>query len=63
MSPFYVEEKITDFQIVSYFCQAPAPAGLSLALFPNYPAAQPDPTRPDPTGILNFLGNISTCIK
>ena len=28
------------------YCRAPAPAGLSLALFPNYPATRPDPTRP-----------------
>ena len=37
--------------------QAPAPAELSLALFPSYPATRPDPTRPDstipdPTGIV-----------
>ena len=30
--------------------QATAPAGLSKALFPNYPATRPDrPDRPDPT--------------
>ena len=35
--------------------QAPAPAGLSIALFPNYPATRPSrPTRPDPTGKVNF---------
>ena len=34
---------------IAKLSQAPAPAGLSLALFPNYPA-----TRPDPTGKVNF---------
>ena len=43
------------------FCQAPALAGLSLALFPNYPATRPGPANPaDPTGIF-FFGIISTC--
>ena len=48
---------------IAKLSQAPAPAGLSLALFPNYPATRPgrpdpaDPTRPgrpelaDPTGM------------
>ena len=40
---------LVDFAKLS---QAPAPAGLSLALFSNYPATRPD--RPDPTGIVNF---------
>ena len=31
--------------IVAKLSQAPAPAGLSLAVFPNYPATRPDPTR------------------
>ena len=39
--------------------QAPASAGLSLALFPIYPATQPDLADPadpaDPTGIVFFL--------
>ena len=34
---------------VAKLSQASAPAGLSLALFPNYPA-----TQPDPTGKVNF---------
>ena len=39
---------------IAKLSQAPAPAGLSIALFPNYPATRPDPTRPDPTGIVFF---------
>ena len=35
---------------IAKLSQAPAPAGLSLALFPNYPATRPDrPDRPDQT--------------
>ena len=34
------------------FCQAPALARLSLALFPVFPATRPDPA--DPTGIVIF---------
>ena len=53
--------------VIAKLSQAPAPAGLSLALFPNYPATRPDrpdPTRPDPTWPdrkSKFLGNRSTC--
>ena len=47
--------------LIAKLSQAQAPAGLSLALFPNYPATRPGrpgrpdptrPTRPDPTGIV-----------
>ena len=37
---------------IAKLSQAPAPAGLSLALFPNYPATRPG--RPNPTGIVFF---------
>ena len=47
--------------VIAKLSQAPATAGLSLALFPNYPATRPGrPGQPDPTGIV-FLSNISTC--
>ena len=39
---------------IAQLSRTPAPAGLSLALFPNYPATWPDQTRPDPTEIAIF---------
>ena len=45
--------------IFAKLSQAPAPAGLSLALFPNYPATPTDPT--EPTGLeYLFFANILT---
>ena len=48
-SLFFILDSTTNIAKLS---QAPAPTGLSLALFPNYPATRPG--RPNPTGIVFF---------